>query len=91
MWARVKGRTENELGRMGFKQQYDFRPGIMKPSPDQRNPKTYQRILVPIFSVLLPGSICRMQDVGQAMINSVLKGYSKRILEVKDIKVLAKG
>jgi uncharacterized protein YbjT (DUF2867 family) len=91
MWARVKGRTENELGRMGFKQHYNFRPGIMKPSPGQRNPKTYQRMLVPIFSVLLPGSTCRMEEVGLAMINSVSRGYPKRILEVKDIKILAKG
>ncbi|MBK9514985.1 MAG: NAD-dependent epimerase/dehydratase family protein [Flavobacteriales bacterium] len=91
MWARVKGRTENEIGRLGFKQSYNFRPGIMKPSPGQRNPKTWQRILVPIFSVLLPRSTCRMQDMGLAMINSVLKGYPMRTLEVKDIKVLAKA
>ena len=91
MWARVKGRTENELGRLGFRQSYNFRPGIMKPSPGQRNPKGWQRLLVPIFSVLMPSSTCRMQDMGLAMINSLLKGYSKRVLEVKDIKVLAKG
>jgi uncharacterized protein YbjT (DUF2867 family) len=91
MWARVKGRTENEIGRLGFKQSYNFRPGIMKPSPGQRNPKTWQRILVPIFSIILPRSTCRMQEMGLAMINSVLKGYPMRTLEVKDIKVLAKG
>jgi len=91
MWARVKGRTENEIGRLGFKQSYNFRPGIIKPSPGQRNPKTYQRILVPLFALILPGSTCRMEDLGLAMINSLLKGYSKRTLEVKDIKVMAKG
>lgn len=91
MWARVKGRTENEIGRLGFRQFYNFRPGIMKPSPGQHNPKTYQRILVPVFAVLMPGSTCRMRDVGLAMINSVVKGYPKRILEVKDIKTLAKA
>ncbi|MEO8590626.1 MAG: NAD-dependent epimerase/dehydratase family protein [Flavobacteriales bacterium] len=89
MWARVKGRTENELGRMGFKQHYNFRPGIMKPSPGQRNPKTWQRILVPVFSVLMPGSTSTMKQVGLAMINSVLKGYPKQVVEVKDIKELA--
>lgn len=91
LWARVKGRTENELGRLGFKQSYNFRPGIMKPSPGQRNPKTWQRILVPIFSLLMPRSTCRMQEMGLAMINSVLTGYPMRVLEVKDIKVLTKG
>ena len=91
MWGRVKGRTENELQRMGFKQSYNFRPGIIKPSPGQRNPKTWQRILVPVLALLLPGSTCRMQEVGLAMINSALKSYPKRVLEVKDIKVLAKA
>ncbi|HEY0977695.1 MAG TPA: NAD-dependent epimerase/dehydratase family protein [Flavobacteriales bacterium] len=91
MWARVKGRTENALARLGFKGQYNFRPGIMKPSPGQHNPKTYQRLLVPLFAVLMPGSTCRMQEVGRAMINAVTQGYPKNILEVKDIKALAKG
>ena len=90
MWARVKGRTENEIGRLGFKQSYNFRPGIIKPSPGQRNPKTWQRVLVPFFALFLPGSTCRMEEVGLAMINSVLKGYPMRTLEVKDLKVLAK-
>lgn len=91
MWARVKGRTENALARMGFGRQYNFRPGIMKPSPGQHNPKTYQRILVPLFAVLLPGSTCRMREVGLAMINSMLQGHPNGILEVKDIKALARG
>lgn len=91
MWARVKGRTENELDRMGFKQAFAFRPGVMKPAPGQRNPKWYQRVLVPVFALLLPMYTCRMQEVGLAMINSVLVGHPKRILEVKDIKALAKA
>src|SRR4029450_11695491 len=91
MWARVKGRTENELGRMGFKAAYHFRPGIMTITPGMRNPKTFMRILVPVFALLMPGYTCTMKEVGLAMINSVLKGYPKRTLEVKDIKVLAKG
>jgi hypothetical protein len=32
-----------------------------------------------------------MHEVGQAMINSVLRGYPNQILEVKDIKELAKA
>jgi uncharacterized protein YbjT (DUF2867 family) len=91
MWARVKGRTENDLGRLGFKAHYNFRPGIMTLTPGMRNPKWWMRMLVPVFSVLMPWATCRMKEVGLAMINCVLKGYSKPILEVKDIKVLAKA
>lgn len=91
MWARVKGRTENELGRMGFKAAYSFRPGIMTLTPGMRNPAWWMRVLVQVFAVLMPGVTCRMQDVGRAMINCVLKGYDKAILEVKDIKALARA
>ncbi|MEO6131178.1 MAG: NAD-dependent epimerase/dehydratase family protein, partial [Saprospiraceae bacterium] len=31
MWARVKGRTENDLLKLGFKQAYMFRPGLIIP------------------------------------------------------------
>lgn len=91
MWARVKGRTENDLGRIGFKAHYNFRPGIMRISPGQRNPKILMRALVPVFALFMPGYTCTMEEVGLAMINCVLNGYPKQVLEVKDIKVLAKG
>lgn len=91
MWARVKGRTENDLGRIGFKANYNFRPGIMTLTPGMRNPKWWMRMLVPVFALLMPGYTCAMKEVGRAMINCVLKGYPKNILEVKDIKALAKS
>lgn len=91
MWARVKGRTENTLAGLGFRAQYNFRPGLMKPMPGQRNPKWYQRILVPVFALVLPRYTLRMEEVGRAMINAVVKGFPKHVLEVKDIRELAKG
>ncbi len=91
MWARVKGRTENDLGRIGFKANYNFRPGIMTITKGMRNPKRWMRTLVPVFAVLTPWVTCSMKQVGLAMINCVLKGYPKIILEVKDIKACAKG
>jgi len=91
MWARVKGRTENEIGRLGFKQSYNFRPGIIKPSPGQRNPKAWQRLLFPVMALLMPRYGSTMKEMGLAMINSVLKGYPMRTLEVKDIKLLGRA
>ncbi len=91
MWARVKGRTENDLARMGFAQQFNFRPGIMTITPGMRNPKWWMRALVPVFAVLMPWATCSMKAVGLAMINAMRKGYSKNVVEVKDIKVLAKA
>lgn len=90
MWARVKGRTENALAKMPFKNQYNFRPGFMKPSPGQGNVKGFYKVISPIWPLLFPSTSCKMKEVGLAMINAVLKGYSKHTLEVEDIKTLAK-
>ncbi|MCU1307889.1 MAG: Epimerase [Acidobacteriaceae bacterium] len=92
-WARVKGATENSLMRL-FKQSYMFRPGFMKATPGQKNVKSYYKFfawLYPIGRALYPAGFCTLQEVGQAMINAVSKGYPKKILEVKDIVNLAKA
>jgi hypothetical protein len=92
MWARVKGRTENALMRLRFKMEYNFRPGFMKPTPGQQNIKSYYEVidqLYPLLRVLLPHQVSTMREVGLAMINSVLKGYPSKILEITDIKALA--
>jgi hypothetical protein len=93
MWARVKGKTENALLQAAFKKVYIFRPGFMKPTPGQQNIKWYYKMigwLYPLMRLLLPNQVSTMRDVGVAMINSVLKGYPKQILEIKDINSLAK-
>jgi uncharacterized protein YbjT (DUF2867 family) len=92
MWARVKGKTENALLKIPFKKVYNFRPGFMKPSEGQKNVKSYYKIigsLYPFLKLIFPNQVSTLSQVGQAMINSVLKGYSSQILEIKDIKSLA--
>jgi uncharacterized protein YbjT (DUF2867 family) len=93
MWARVKGRTENALMKMGFAQVYNFRPGFMRPTEGHRNVKWYYKFiggLYPLLRVILPNQVSTLSDVGKAMINCVLKGYPKQILEIEDINSLAK-
>ena len=94
MWARVKGRTENHLANLPFKSVYCFRPGIMKPIKGQRNVKLLFRVLAwpyPLWKVLFPGAVSTIADVGLAMINATLYGYSKKVLENLDIAQLAKA
>ncbi|MDE1178785.1 MAG: epimerase [Edaphobacter sp.] len=94
MWARVKGRTENALTRVGFTQAYNFRPGMMEPSSGQKNvPGLYRALLVfyPLIAALAPRLTCTIRQVGQAMIHSVQRGYPKTTLEIPDIKALAQG
>jgi nucleoside-diphosphate-sugar epimerase len=90
MWARVKGRTENALVQLFPNKAYNFRPALMKPVKGQKNFRGYSKYiyaLFPLFKLLFPW--CKMEDIAQAMINAVQKGYSKQVLEVKDIKALA--
>ncbi len=85
MWARVKGRTENALLKLPFKNQYNFRPAIMKGTKGQKNVKTIYKILGPLVSPFISAKTLKLAEVGKAMINVVSKGYSKNILEVDDI------
>jgi len=92
MWARVKGKTENDLKKLPFKQEFNFRPGFMKAAPGAKNTlKLYKYFswLYPILKLIIPNSVSTIAQVGQAMINVTLLGYEKNILEVKDIKAAA--
>ncbi|RYE57614.1 MAG: epimerase, partial [Sphingobacteriales bacterium] len=92
MWARVKGKTENALMKLPFKKVYNFRPGFMKPKKGQKNIKSYYKFisfLYPFLKLIAPNQVSTMHQVGLAMINSVLTGYPRPILEIKDIKHLA--
>jgi hypothetical protein len=91
MWARVKGKAENALTRLGFRAVYNFRPGLMKPVPGQRNLKRLYRVMLPLLPVMglfLPA--LTLSDVGKAMIRCVQSGAPTSVLEVPDIAALAK-
>jgi uncharacterized protein YbjT (DUF2867 family) len=96
MWARVKGKTENDLLNLGFKQAYMFRPGVIIPLRGIKSKtKSYQFMydyfmwLVKGIKAIAPNSIVNTTQIGLAMINSVLKGYDKSILTPKDIILLS--
>ena len=93
MWARVKGKTENDLMKLPFKQVYNFRPGILQPTKGLKNTLSFYKYfgwLIPVIKRIAPKYICSLRELGIAMINSATKGYEKQILEVKDIIVLSK-
>lgn len=91
MWARVKGKTENDLQTLPFRGQYNFRPGFMKPVEGQKNVKWFFKPLIWLFPHLFPSQTLSLHEVGKAMINTVTKGYSKPVLEIADIRALAKA
>ncbi|HJN05231.1 MAG TPA: hypothetical protein QF480_01320 [Bacteroidales bacterium] len=92
MWARVKGKTENDLLKLPFKQAYMIRAGIISPTKGLKHTyKSYKIInpILPTIRMIFPSYISSLKEVGLAMINSVDKGYNKQILSVKDIVKLA--
>ena len=92
MWARIKGKTENDLLKVPFKGVCAFRPGLMKATKGQKNTLTaykYLGWLFPLFKLISPKKVCTLKEVGQAMINISLYGYGKPIIEVADILLLA--
>jgi nucleoside-diphosphate-sugar epimerase len=94
MWARVKGKTENELMKLPFKQVYNFRPSALIPYLQVKPNQTYQSVkylkwLFVLLRPIFPNYIVWLSDFGKAMINSVLYGYKNQVLESKDIFKLA--
>ena len=97
MWARVKGKTENDLINFGFRQAYMFRPGAILPLRGIKSrTKSYQFMydyftwLLKIIKAITPNSIVNTTQIGLAMINSMTQGYDKKVLRPKDILILSK-
>src|SRR5215469_7194266 len=82
MWARVKGKTENDLAKLPFKKVYNFRPGIMKPTEGLKNTlKAYKYLgwMMPAIELFFRSSVTTLKQVGIAMINAASKGYDKQV------------
>lgn len=91
MWARVKGKTENDLLTLGFKAAYMFRPGYIHPMRGIKSKtplyNTFYAILKPLYGLLkrMPKYVTDNITIGRAMIAVGLKGYTKGVLESLDI------
>jgi uncharacterized protein YbjT (DUF2867 family) len=96
MWARVKGKTENDLLGLGFKQAFMFRPGAIIPLRGIKSrTKGYQFVydyfmwLVKGIKAIAPNSVVTTTQIGLAMINAMLYGYEHKVLRAKDIIALS--
>jgi hypothetical protein len=91
-WARVKGKTENELKKLPFSHVWLFRPGALKATKGSKNTlPSYKWFswLFPVIETFFPNSVCSLAQLGQAMIQVVSSGYDRNIIEVSDIKKLS--
>jgi uncharacterized protein YbjT (DUF2867 family) len=95
MWARVKGKAENDLLKLPFRAAYMFRPGYIQPLHGIRTKTkwygamyTVMAPLYPIWKRLLPKYVTTTECVGRAMLNVARRGAPKRLLENQDINGL---
>jgi hypothetical protein len=92
-WARVKGKTENDLMKLPFRKMFAFRPGFMLAAKGAKNVPWFfgvLRVLYPALRPLFPRFVTTLKEVAIAMINSVKYGYEKPVIEVIDIIALSK-
>lgn len=93
-WARVKGKTENDLMKLPFEQVFNFRPGFIKPTKGLKHThKFYKYInwLFPIGRAIYPKGFCTMEELSLAMISTLDRKNERRILEGNDIIAMAKA
>jgi uncharacterized protein YbjT (DUF2867 family) len=92
MWARVKGKTENDLLKLPFKAAYMFRPAGIQPLHGVRSKTAWVQAIYVVASPLLarlartsPHYMTTTERVGRAMISVARDGYPKPVLESEDI------
>ena len=92
MWARVKGKTENDLLKLPFKAAYMFRPAGIQPLHGVRSKTGWinavYAVTAPLLAVMVrvtPNYMTTSERLGRAMIGVVRDGYPRPILESADI------
>ncbi|MBR1267218.1 NAD-dependent epimerase/dehydratase family protein [Bradyrhizobium sp. AUGA SZCCT0222] len=94
-WARVKGKTENDLLKLPFKAAYMFRPAGIQPLHGVRSKTGWVNaiyvVAAPLLSYLArtsPKFMTTSEQLGRAMIKVARDGYSKPVLESEDINAV---
>lgn len=95
-WGRVKGKTENMLFNIGFKNAIAFRPGAIIPDKGIKSRTSWINTMLFLFRPLYPlmkkmDSVTTSENIGLAMINSVNKSLEIKIVDNKQINKLAKA
>ncbi len=94
MWARVKGKTENDIRNMGFKAAYMFRPGVIIPERGIKSRTNLYQIgyviMRPFFPLLKRmKSVVTTSMLGQAMIETLYANDLDPIVNPKQMRELA--
>jgi uncharacterized protein YbjT (DUF2867 family) len=97
MWARVRGKTENALLKLPFKQVHIFRPAIIQPLHGAQSKTTSYRyfynLLGPVLTIarhFFPSKVLSTEIIGQAMLSISRFGTTVKVLDPPDIYAQAK-
>ena len=92
MWARVRGKTENELLRLPFHAAYIFRLALIVPLHGiQSRTRLYRAFyallgpLLPFLRASFPQYVTSTEQIGRAMLKISRLGWPKPVLETSDI------
>lgn len=91
-WARVKGRTENELEKLPFKALYRYRFGFVKPVRSQVRTKGFYKYIswiMPIGKNFYPDGFNTLEEVTLSMIYVTLYGSQEKKFAGKAISLHA--
>jgi hypothetical protein len=91
-WARVKGKTENDLDKLPFKALYRYRFGFVKPVPGQQHAKNFYRYInwvLPFGKIVYPEGFNTLEEVGLSMIYVTLYGSEVKKLSGRAITLQA--
>lgn len=96
MWARIKGKTENDLLKLPFKAAYMFRPAGVQPLHGIQSKtqwvNTLYRYARPVLGWLrriAPGAMTTTEQLGRAMLKVAKHGYPRPVLESRDINAMS--
>jgi uncharacterized protein YbjT (DUF2867 family) len=92
MWARVKGKTENDLLKLPFKAAYMFRPAAIQPLHGVRSKTAWVQAIyvaaapaLTLLNKMAPKYVTTTEQVARAMIKVAREGFPKPVLESEDI------
>jgi uncharacterized protein YbjT (DUF2867 family) len=96
-FARYKGQAEKALLAAGFPRVYLFRPAYIYPVEPRKEPNFNYRLIraiYPVFRVLFPNQVIRVDDLARAMVDVVLRQTQERqgvVFENRDIRSMVES
>lgn len=95
MWARVRGKLENDLFKLPNKNVYVIRPAVIRPMHGIEARQRWTRLLykvtaplLPMVAKLAPRYVTDTEKLGRAMVRIAANGAPKRVLDTTDVNAI---